>query len=197
MQIIDIKAKISKNKVSLLYQGKAFLIMNREAFASLVSVSENIATEEDTEINGLIATYDRYKSKFYKRNVTKSITKSNKDYKYFREALAIIKRHGVESRTYIEAQMKGLEFANTFPKPSQLSTTGAEERLLDYLRTVDVEGTQEQQEQDADTYKAYFKKIKDGTATIKEAKYAARYEKKTQGDIKSSTRAFLSFLKNQ
>lgn len=196
MQIIEgITAKVTKENVSLILKGKAFLTISREAFASLVSVSENVTTDEDREINAFINTYDRYKEKFYKRKVTKSITKSDKEYKYFREALAIIKRHEVECRKYIEAQMKGLEFAKTFPKPSQLATTGAEERLLTYLKTVDVEGTQEEQDQDAEKYKIYFKKVKDGSATISEAKYAARYEKKKLGDIKASTRAYLHFLR--
>jgi len=196
MKMVDgIKAKITKDKVSLIYNKKVFLVLGREAFASLLNVDVEFPDENDQEIERFIATYELAKEKFYKRKSTKTFKKSDKEYRCFAEALDILKRHEVEYNTYIQSQIEGLEFAKVFPKPCQLNTTKAEERLLDYLRKIDVEGTKEQNEVELSVYKANVIKIKAGTATLSEAKQAARYEMNKLGGLKDNTKAYLSFIK--
>jgi hypothetical protein len=196
MKMVEgIKAKITKDKVSLIYNKKVFLVLGREAFASLLNVDVDFPDENDQEIDKFIATYNHAKEKFYKRKVSKTFKKTDKEYRCFAEALDILKRHDVEYNTYIQSQVDGLEFAKVFPKPCQLNTTKAEERLLDYLRKVDVEGTAEQNELELSAYKVNVEKIKAGNATLNEAKQAARYEINKLGGIKEYTKAYLSFIK--
>jgi len=196
MKMVEgIKAKITKDKVSLIYNKKVFLVLGREAFASLLNVDMDFPDENDQEIDKFIATYNHAKEKFYKRKFSKTFKKTDKEYRCFAEALDILKRHDVEYNTYIQSQVDGLEFAKVFPKPCQLNTTKAEERLLDYLRKVDVEGTAEQNELELSAYKVNVEKIKAGNATLNEAKQAARYEINKLGGIKEYTKAYLSFIK--
>jgi hypothetical protein len=197
MKVIEgIKAKITKDRVSFSRNGKTILVINRELLHSITSEADSDGGR-DYEMEKFLEVYNNCKSQFYKRRVTTTIKKNHKDYRCMKEALDIIKRHGVQFKEYIDAQIAGLSFAGHFPKPSQLNTPNAEERLLDYLKSVDEHGTQEEIENDAKRYSVVVKKIKEHAATIGDAKFAARYEKKKHGDIKSITKAYLIHLSSE
>lgn len=199
MVIVDAKIKVTKKGATILVDGKELLKLSGEAFASLLNNSTDVTSDEDIEVTAFISTYDRLKSKFFGRDVTKTITKRHREYKTFKEALAISKRHGVRSDIYIDVITKSLNFGDKplFPSPQHLVTPRAETVILDYLRDVDAKGTVEEQEINAEKYKKYLKKMEVGEASMKQAKYVARYEKSKFGEIKTKTKAYLLMFKSK
>lgn len=194
MQLLDAKLKITKKKVDLIFEGKVILSLDRCILQEESKIND-VSSQVNFEAEQLIKVYIDRARKFYKRPVT-FITPKSKNYKHFINALEIIKRHDVSYKDYIESQIDGLNFTKKFPTPNQLTTEGAEVRLLDYLQKVEVGGTDESREELRKKYNDLCKKRDSFTASIKEAKELAKVEKVLFNEIKSKTRAYLHSLRS-
>jgi hypothetical protein len=99
---------------------------------------QNITIDpQDIRVSELIRVYFSHKRAFYgNRNIkVTGIGRGSAQYKAFVKALDIIDTHQVAYDHFIKAQIKGLAFANVFPKPGQLCTEDAETRLLQSIAT--------------------------------------------------------------
>jgi hypothetical protein len=123
----------------------------------------------------------KLRKEFYKQKVLRVPSQTGKDFKHFLLAVDIINDNETTIKKFLKAQITGLKFANegngVFPKPNHLSTSGAEDRLLDYLRTKELEEielTDEEKStplQDNKLYKKRYEKIRQKTASLFEALY--------------------------
>jgi hypothetical protein len=114
-------------KLLSLYLTKADL----KTIHNLTESNSDIDTEE-TRVKELIRVYFSNKKAFFKnKNIAVTeVKRGSPQYKSFCKALEIIDAHAVSYDQFIKAQVKGLSFANVFPKPNQLCTEDAETRLL-------------------------------------------------------------------
>lgn len=113
------------------------LYLTRDDLKKIHEMTENNSDidSQETRVLELIRVYFSNKRSFYKnRNIAVTdIKRGTPQYKSFCKALEIIDANAVSYDIFIKAQVKGLAFANTFPKPSQLSTEDAETRLLSFI----------------------------------------------------------------
>lgn len=76
------------------------------------------------------------KRKFFGRTI-KPITSKSKDFKLFIAAANLMRKYKLRPSEFMDAQLEGLKFVNdgkgTFPSAKQLSTQGAEDRLLAHI----------------------------------------------------------------
>ena len=155
------------------------------------------------EVKLLAGTYHKMKEEFYGRKNLKVITPKNKEYKFFIQALEIMKNHDSKPKEYINAQLHGMQFINggkgQFPNPSQLATVAAEDRLLKYRFE------KERRNKDGSDFKKEFKKqpitvydretsltentkfmgylklVKDGTASMAQAVFVKELMEEKRG----------------
>ena len=132
----------------------------------------------------------KMKKEFYKQKVLKLPSQNGKDFKHFLLAVDIINENETTIKKFLKAQIEGLKFINegngAFPKPNHLSTSGAENRLLEYLRVKELENVELTNEergtplQQNKLYKKRYEKVKGKTATLLEALYVqeCQYERK-------------------
>lgn len=123
----------------------------------------------------------KMKKEFYKQKTLRLPSQNGKDFKHFLLAVDIINSNGTTIKKFLKAQIEGLKFINegngAFPKPNHLSTSGAETRLLDYIRIKELENVELTDEekrkplQQNKLYKKRYDKVKSKTATLLEALY--------------------------
>ena len=77
--------------------------------------------------------YTSQRRKFMRNKRIKGYTEKDKEFKHFTIASEIIERNQCNNIDFLKAQVEGLRFTKTFPKPTHLSTRAAEDRLIDYL----------------------------------------------------------------
>jgi len=115
------------------------------------------------------------------RNI-KNISHKSNEFKNFIKAIQYIEAHGVNYKVFLDAQIDGLSFLNDgsgiFPSTSQLSTSKAEDRLLDYI-SYDTESN------DPSTVKRLELSYSDKTTPLNEnPTYQARYKDMKKGTAK-------------
>jgi hypothetical protein len=194
MKLIDSKLKITKDKMVLLIGGKTFLSIDRNMWKEFDDV-DDIKEEQIFKAERLVAIYNTRLVEHYKRPAPR-IEPNSKNFHHFVKALEIIERHEVSYKVFIDSQIEGLSFAKVFPKPNQLVSENSETRLLDYLKKVDVGGTDESRADLKKELKLLTKKIKEYDATMKEAKRLAKIEKILFNSITPNTKAYLMSFKN-
>lgn len=195
----DFKLVKKKTVFAITYKNKSFININREVLAELVLSKSTVAFKKELAMKDstlferspleskalqLEKTYTSAKKKFFRNNKVRNYTPKDPEFKHFIKAVAILKRHGSTNREFIDSQIEGLAFAKTFPKPSQLVTIGAEDRLVKYMhkdiRKNDVENIEriEISHNDRNTplmenpkFVAKWKKLDKGTATLQDAYY--------------------------
>ena len=123
----------------------------------------------------------KMKKVFYKQKTIKLPSQNGKDFKHFLLAVDIINDNETTIKKFLRAQIDGLKFANegngVFPKPNHLSTSGAESRLLDYIRDKELENVELTDKekgtplQHNKLYRKRYEKVKDKTATLLESLY--------------------------
>jgi hypothetical protein len=164
------------------YDGRIWIRVNIKETRSIVS---NLGYK-----NGLKIVKEKIAKKKKPVRATidsRGIFPSDPEFKHFILAIAIIKRHDVTYKKFIQAQIEGLSFADggkgIFPKPSHLSTDGAESRLLEFLRDDEINGGRKIIEvnispkeratplSENSKYKKFKKAVKDETADLQETLY--------------------------
>lgn len=149
--------------------------------------------------------YKDLKKKFYKAKVMKGIPPSHSDFQHFLKAVEIMERNEIKIKVFMKAQIEGLKFVGggtgTFPKVNQLSTDGAEQRVLEYLRKQNLE-TVELTEQEKTTdllqnrkYKMLHRKIKNGDANLMEALYVRECQLARRGETQKMVEEYIQQLK--
>lgn len=157
-------------------------------------------------IRSLIQNYTKAKENFYGKRLPQTITENSKEYKYFKEADKLAYELEVNSKQYIKAQVAGLGFVNNgrgqFPKPSQLVGQNAIDRVLDYIRQVEV-SEDEIELSNIDTwkpleentkYQAVLKKINNQKATLSEAYYAKKVQKHWNGKASMDVEVYIEIM---
>ena len=191
----------TKTGYAVKYKGETLARFNPKTFASIIKdhATKNLLKEltsmvEITDVDASLTVkakqleklYTARRKKFYRNKNLKHITEKSSDFKHFVKAIEIINSHKVSYKQFLDAQIKGLAFVNdgkgVFPKPSQLSSAGAEERLLNSMQEYESENNEEVIVRRKLTYSdketplmenpsfvAAFNKIRNGNATLKDA----------------------------
>jgi hypothetical protein len=142
-----------KNMYSIKYQDKTLCLVSIEAISKIVidfaskdlkdallqqATKKLSNTPLESKAMQLEKVFTRERRKYHKNRKIKAYTPKMKEFAHFVKAVEIMRRHKVDAKTFIQAQIKGLQFINNFqgqfPRITHLSTMGAEERLLDYLQ---------------------------------------------------------------
>jgi len=148
------KFKLVKQKSGYVvrYCDKTFITIRPEILKHIIKdhVSKKFVTElagfvkpQDVskKINisakRLLSLYNKSRKKYFKNKNISDIKIDSKDFTYFLRASSIIKQHGTTNEVFLKSQLDGLSFINEgqgqFPKPNQLATSKAEDRLVDSL----------------------------------------------------------------
>lgn len=202
---MDLKIKHNKSSVILLCNGEVLATINRDLLALVLTPPKIVKpkTSIDNKTALIVKAYKAAWEKYYNTRLKTDYKKGSKDYASFTKAAGICMQHDAKARTFIEAQVEGLKFVGgkgIFPKPNQLCTPNAETRLLDYLKDGSIEDkpiltweldTPLEKNQ---RYQQIKLKIKDNTASLKEAKYALECEIKRTGQSSIGTRAYVKVM---
>lgn len=149
----DLKLKKDGNgNLKVTYNTKPFITVNIECVHNIIddyatkkflNRIKKLKIEEEPEndqqfldAEKLARIYTAKKKKYYNRPNIKSINPKSRDFSYFIDAVKIMFEYESDFNTFIDAQIKGLEFAGAFPTPKQLANEGAEKRLLDYTSSI-------------------------------------------------------------
>jgi hypothetical protein len=195
----DFSVTEKSTQYSVKFKGETLLAVNKKglqfALASLVA-NENSSKDIDIDYENnnyvqagkLVKIYGDAKKRFYSNKKLKvDYTSSSTEFKFFCQAVDIIHNNNVSYDVFIEAQVSGLAFVSkgkgVFPKPNQLCTAQAEDRLLNHIRdnnpdTIQAEIISREDYSvplnENEKFLNYSKKVMEGTATLKEAKYVQK-----------------------
>lgn len=155
-EYFNIVKKRGGSNFCLTYKDKRLATINRYTLIQITKdfackeIFSNVSLEKltqprktkNTEALQLARVYVSAKRKFFKNKNIQTIDEKSPDFKHFKKAIEIINTHNTNYKIFLNAQIKGLEFIKekggiAFPKPSHLSSTGAEDRLLDALAKMD------------------------------------------------------------
>lgn len=149
--------------------------------------------------------YRALKKDFYKTKMMKGISPSSSSFVHFLKAVDIMERTDVKIKVFMKAQIEGLKFVGggqgTFPKVNQLSTDGAEQRVLEYLRTKNMESvelTDEERKTDLlknKKYKRLHNRVKNGDASLIEALYVRECQLARRGETQGLVEDYIKQLK--
>ena len=221
---LPLKLKQTDSQIVLNYNGTPFIKVSKAVLKDFLADSsssigievEEVKTkkrkkkgkkvEVDKDVvkkaNQLAKLYTTMKKKFYKSKVMKGISPNTKDFEHIMKAVVIINRHGVTLKTFMKAQVAGLEFAGTFPKVTQLSTDNAEVRLFEYQRkkNMKVELTDHERGMELmqnKKYKINHGKVEDGTATLFEAMYVKECQLARRGEVQPMVQKYIKKMKKK
>ena len=184
----------------------------QEAASRIVPSSK--MTKNNTLAVKLMVAYNRKRKDFYKRPRLKDFTSKSKEFKYFVQAAELLKIHRVLPDAFIEAQVKGLSFVNNgegvFPKPQQLATTEAEERLLRETHTESKKNNPEDVQRldlkpsDRETelmqnprFVSRYEKMKDKSATLQDAYFVQDCMLERKGRVTQFVSEYIEDLLNE
>lgn len=221
----DIEIKESKGKLNIIFRGSTLASINKKLLDDIAKEYLNLNDElSDKDKKAIILSKDfnKLKIKFYSGKIrTTDYTPKHKDFKYFLQALEIIDRFDITNAVFLKAQIEGLSFTNnsmgTYPKPSQLSTEGSEERVVRYLESnglithqefndnnlTKINGEITLNKYDIETplkkntrYMNLLSKLKKGEATLDEALYLKKCRVERKGDAGPLIKEYIRLIKN-
>lgn len=132
--------------------------------------------------------YTEKKRNYHKNKNIRMIDSNSKEFAKFVKAVGIINRHKVTPKFFLNSQIKGLGFVNggngVFPSPAQLCSASAEDRLIkimhedglcdgpsDFSRIELSYSDKNTPLMENPKFVAIYEKIKDESATRREAAY--------------------------
>lgn len=177
---------------------------------SLVTI-EKIDDKVTTKARQLEKLYTTRRRKYYKNKNLKRIAEKSPDFKHIIKAIKIIEVNKVTYKQFLDSQIEGLAFVNNgqgvFPKPSQLSNTGAEERLLigmkDFVDNNDAQAIKRQKLTVSDketplmenpNFVSAYDKIRSQTASLKEAYFVNDCMLHRNGKVTQLIKGYISQL---
>jgi hypothetical protein len=196
----DFSLTEKQTQYNVSYRGEKLLAVNKKGLLFAVEMLLGNKNKEikDLDINyaentyvkagKLMKIYAEAKQHFYHNKKIKVEYSSNSnEFKYLERAIELIERHGIGYAAFVEAQVQGLAYVakgkGVFPKPNQLCTEQAEDRLLNYLRDNDPKKMQSEiltkddyniPLNENEKFVNYSKRIMEGTATLREAKFVQK-----------------------
>jgi hypothetical protein len=223
----DIQIIKKKKFYSLQYKGETLALIDKGKLASVivnnlkVDLLDQVQQEAvrklrnsplETKAMQLEKVYTKHKRLFHKNKKIRNYKPTDKEFKYFVKALEIVKRFECNNEDFIQSQIKGMAFINNykgqFPKPNQLVTINAENRLLDYLQEkngTSAKGEVERIElRDSDrktelmenpTFVSRWDKLEAGTATLREAYYLHDCMLARNGRVTNKVKKYIKKLK--
>lgn len=187
--------KDGNGNLKVTYKKKPFITLHIERVHEIIEdyatkkflnrvmrIKEDIPADDETfaEAKKLESIYTAKKRAYYNRPKIANVPDTSREFNYFIEALEIVYDFDTNFATYVDAQVKGLDFANTFPTPNQMVGAGAEKRLLDYTSTKDnnVKTTKEDFERGSPLFLELNKEFKENSVmTVPEMEYLVKYYK--------------------
>lgn len=219
-----------KKNYSVQYKEKTLALVNAEVIGTVIKdyatkkflkeianiAKDTMAIREDdielqTKAMSLEKFYTGERRKHRRNKNIKGVGVQTKEFKSFVVAIKIINRHNTNYKIFLKAQLEGLKFVNngkgTFPKPAQLSTVAAEERLIDYLHEHSMQNDVENFDRlelnytDKNTglmenprFASRHKKLKDGTASLQDAYFMHDCMKFKRGEVHSMITDYIEKL---
>ena len=198
----NLKLIRKKTQYSITYKDKLLLSVKPEVLGLIIKdystqkflkelskliKSKDIDNEFISEGMLLVSAYTTRKKRYYRNTKITKIKNSDKEFLHFIKASKLIKKHQVSPKLFLDAQIKGMAFLNEgagiFPKPSQLATSGAEDRLIQHMANEGLTDTGETAinrikitRDDKETalmenpkFVEYYEKMEDGSANLVEA----------------------------
>lgn len=198
--IVDKKnITITDGKASLIVISKRLMISDH--FKEKVTEKEK--SDPTIKAAQLAKVYAKAKAGYHKIKVGRTLSETHKDYSHFYLAIDIIERVGCSYTEFIEAQVKGLAFVEkgkgVFPKVNQLSTDGAENRILDFLRdnniSQDSNYLRDTPLNENDDYIDAWFDFQDKKATLKQMRYIKKAQKARDGEVMKKVKVEIKRLK--
>ena len=172
-----------------------------------------ITRKSNTLAIKLMTEYNARRKKYHGNRRIKEFTSKSREFKYFVQAAEIMKNHRIHAGPFLDAQIKGLSFVNdgagTFPKPNQLATVNAEERVLAALQTevkrndpTEVErldlrhSDRETELMQNPRFVSRYNKLKDGTATLQDAYFVHDCMLERKGNVTQFVTEYIEDLLN-
>ncbi len=216
----------ARDKLIIKFKGKSLATVSKKVLEQLCKEAlgqDIVISNTDKKALQLGSDFNKLRKQYYKNKVRNTIfTTKHKDFKHLLSALEIIEKLETTNLKFLKGQLKGLEFVNgnqgIFPKVSQLSTTGAEERAISYLEDIGefrhntfedsdltiVNGEVTISEKDRNTglnnnlrYTNLLKKLNKGEASLDEAKYLKLCRKARKGSVGPVISKYIKKLKNK
>ncbi len=219
------KAKLTTDmkggEITVKYCGLTLLTIDKSVLAKLTSkeceLPSSVAAEHARVLRFARAYVNAKKDFFGKPVGTRKYTSSHKDFKYFVLAVKIMDEHNVKGPQYIQSQVDGLSFINDgrgiFPKPNQMASDGAEDRLIEFLdRRGEIDhgelgltnGDTALRITDADKktglkdnaqYMKLLAKLRSGNTTMEEAMYLKKVRRVRKGSAGPEITEYIKNLK--
>lgn len=209
----DLKLKKDGNgNLKITYNKKPFITVNVECVHTIVSdyatkkflnrvckvKPESDANDQEfIEANKLAKIYINKKKIYYCKDKLRHIKDTSKEFNYFIDAVKLINQLNADYGTFIDAQVKGLEFANTFPTPNQLASDGAEKRYLDYTSSMSkaIKIKPHDYELGSDTFKRLNRDYKSGyEMDAYEVEFLIEYNRRHHNQVPNSLTEYLREL---
>lgn len=208
--------KDGNGNLKITYDKRPFITINIETVHNIISdyatkkflnrvaklkVDEPANDQQYDDAEKLARIYIAEKKKFYNQTRIKSIDTKSRDFNYFIDAVKLMHNFNVDFNTFISSQIKGLEFANAFPTPKQLTGDNAEKRLLDYtssiVKTSKTKISHQDYESGSEKYRELNRAFKEGyELEIHEVEYLIEYHSRNHNQVPNSLKEYLEELKN-
>ncbi len=224
----EFKLVKKKSGVVVKYKTATLMTINPKTFQDLIydHLSKKMIEEISSRITPsstsrktnslaikLLAAYNSMRKEYYKNPRLKNFVVKSKEYKYFVQASEFLSTHNVTPESFLNAQVEGLSFVNngagTFPKPNQLATLEAEERLM---KSTFAESTKkdianvkrlELNRSDRDTplmensrFVSRYNKVKNKTANLQDTYFVYDCMLERKGNVTSTVNDYLEGLLN-
>lgn len=191
-----------------------FKLVHKKFLETLSAKNEELSLENNKNMKDAIKIESLYtmKRRIYLNNAKiPSIKRSSKEFIHFIKAVSIIKLYECSHETFIDAQIKGLEFVKKFPTPSQLSNSNSGQRVAEYISSKNVSIATGNNEgkiwikpsereiplTENKRFIAMYDKLKTNTATLAEAEYVRElYKLRREGKVPPKIREYIKRLKN-
>ena len=212
----DLKLKKDGNSnLKVTYNTKPFITVNIECIHNIISdyttkkflsrigklkVEEPANGQEFLDAEKLARIYIVKKKQYYNRQNFKAIDTKSREFNYFIDAVKLMFNFESDFNTFMEAQIKGLEFAGVFPTPKQLTSDSAEKRLLDYtsskVNTTKTKFKSYDFEVGSFRYRELNREFKGGyEMTTSEMEFLIEYYIKNHNQVPNSLTEYLEELK--
>jgi len=220
----DLSCIDARDKLIIKFKGKSLATVSKSTLEQLCKEAlgqDIVISNTDKKALQLGSDYNKLRKQYYKNKVRNiNFNTSHRDFKHLLGALEIIEKLETTNLKFLKSQIKGLEFVNgnqgIFPKVSQLSTTGAEERIISYLEDIGefrhstfedsdltiVNGEVTINENDRKTalkhnkkYMHLLRKLKKNEASLNEARYLKLCRKARKGSVGPIISEYIKKLK--
>lgn len=213
----DLKLKKDGNgNLKVTYNTKPFITVNIECVHNIISdyatkkfltrvgklkADEPANDQEFLDAEKLARVYIVKKKQYYNRQTFRPIDTKSREFNFFIDAVKLMFELESDFNTFVDAQIKGLEFCNAFPTPKQLSSEGAEKRFLDYtstkVNTTKTKISYQDYEIGSEKYRQLNKDYKDNCEMeIPEMEFLIEYSSRNHNQVPNSMTDYLEELKN-